>query len=447
MRRLGLRSRLTIAVSLGAALALAALTAGFNLALRSSLHHDADQVVSARASAALDTLRVEHGRVHSAEAPDQGAVDAQVWVYSGRRPIERPPAPRTVQRLAASLAGGPIRYADESATDTRLYAVPVVRSGQRAGTVVAGLSLVPYERTASRALTASIIFAGATLLVIVAAAGWIVGRALRPVARMTAEAATWSERDLDHRFNVGEPYDELTQLAATFDRMLDRLAASLRHEQRFSAELSHELRTPLTAISAEAELGLAREREPAEYRRALEVIRSRATQLQRTLETLVAAARAESSAMRGTADAMEVAERARESCAALARQRGIAISVAPPRTPLRLGVDADAAERILAPVLENACRYGRHSVRLSVNGGADAVEFFIADDGPGVEAGEREAIFEPGVRGAAGNGSGGDGGAGLGLALARRLARALGGDVKYVENAGGAAFVARVPFG
>ena len=52
--------------------------------------------------------------------------------------------------------------------------------------------------------------------------------------------------------------------------------------------------------------------------------------------------------------------------------------VAPPRTPLRLGVDADAAERILAPVLENACRYGRHSVRLSVKGGADAVEFFIA---------------------------------------------------------------------
>ncbi len=447
MRRLGLRTRLTVAVSLGAALALAALTAGFNLALRSSLHHDADQVVSARASAALDTLTVEHGRVHTAEAPDQGAVDAQVWVYSGRRPIERPRAPRTVQRLAASLAGGPIRYADESATDTRLYAVPVVRAGQRAGTVVAGLSLQPYERTASRALTASIIFAGATLLVIIAAAGWIVGRALRPVARMTAEAAAWSERDLDHRFNAGEPHDELTRLAATFDRMLDRLAASLRHEQRFSAELSHELRTPLTAISAEAELGLAREREPGEYRRALEVIRTRATQLQRTLETLVAAARAESSAMRGTADAMEVAERARESCSALARARGIAITVAPPRNALRVGADADAAERILVPLLENACRYGRRSVTLSVKGGADAVEFFIADDGPGVEVEEREAIFEPGVRGAAGNGSGGDGGAGLGLALARRLARALGGDVRYVEDAGGAAFVARVPFG
>jgi len=448
MRRLGLRSRLTVVVSLGAALALGALTAGFNLALRSSLHHDADQVLSARASAALDTVTVEHGRVRSAEAPDQAAVDAQVWIYSGRRAIEQPPAPPAVQRLADSLVGGPIRYADDSAADTRLYVVPVVRSGQRVGTVVAGLSLEPYERTASRALIASLLFAGATLLVIVAAARWIVGGALRPVARMTAEAATRSERDLDHRFNAGEPHDELTRLAATFDRMLDRLAASLRHEQRFSAELSHELRTPLTAISAEAELALAREREGDEYRRALEVIRTRAAQLQRTLETLVAAARAESSAIRGTADATEVAERARDSCTALARERGIGITVAPPPTPLRIGVDADAAERILAPLLENACRYGRRSVRLSVKGGADAIEFLVADDGPGVEAGEREGIFEPGVRGAAaGNSSGGDAGAGLGLALARRLARALGGDVEHLENAGGAVFVARVPFG
>ncbi len=448
MRRLGLRSRLTIIVALGGVLALGALTAGFNLALRSSLHDDADKVLSGRASAALGAVTVRHGRVGSQEAPDQGVVDAQVWVYSGQRAIERPRAEPAVQALAESLVGGPIRYADESATDTRLYAVPVERGGRRAGTVVAGLSLEPYERTASRALVASLIFAGATLLLIVAAAAWIAGRALRPVARMTTEAATWSERDLDHRFNAGEPHDELTRLAATFDRMLDRLAASLRREQRFTAEVSHELRTPLTAISAEAELTLARARSGDEYRRALEVIRTRATQLQRTLEALLAAARAESSAARGTADAMEVAERATESCEPLAHARGIAISVTPPELPLRVAADVDATERILAPLLENACRYGHRAVSLSVNGGSGVVEFRVADDGPGVDAAEREGIFEPGVRGgAASNGMPDDAGAGLGLALARRLARAVGGEVEYAGNSGGAVFVARVPFG
>jgi signal transduction histidine kinase len=448
VKRLGLRNRLIVIAALGGALTLGALTAGFNLALRSSLRDDADKVLAGRASAALDTLSIRHGRVGSQEAPDQGVVDAQVWVYSGRRAIERPRAQSTIQALATSLVGGATRYADDSTTDTRLYAVPVERAGRRVGTVVAGLSLEPYERTASRALVASLVFAGATLLLIVAAAAWVVGRALRPVARMTAEAATWSERDLDHRFNAGEPHDELTRLAATFDRMLDRVASSLRHEQRFTAELSHELRTPLTAISAEAELALARDREGGEYRQALEAIRTRTTQLQRTLEALLAAARVESSAARGTADATEVAERARESCEPLARERGVTITVAPPRLPLRVAADVDTAERTLAPLLENACRYGHRAVSLSVNGGPHAVEFRVVDDGPGVDASEREGIFEPRVRGAAPrNGLRDDAGAGLGLALARRLARAVGGDVECDDNSGGAVFQARLPVG
>src|SRR5689334_17553370 len=319
MRRIGLRDRLIIIVSLGAALAIGALTLIFNLTLRSSLQQDANSVVSARATAALGTVAVENGQVSSREAPDQGAVDAQVWIYSGQRSVERPRASQSVQALAESLARGPTGYADDSATDTRLYATPITHGGHRVGTAVAALSLEPYERSASRTLVASLIFAGAVLALIVAGAAWSVRRALRPVDRMTAEAASWSESDLDHRFNVGEPHDELTRLASTFDHMLDRLATSLRREQRFSAELSHELRTPLAAISAEAELALARKRQGDEYRAALEVISSRAKQLERTLEALLAAARAESGADLGTSDAMQVAEQATEACEPLAR--------------------------------------------------------------------------------------------------------------------------------
>ena len=73
---------------------------------------------------------------------------------------------------------------------------------------------------------------------------------------MTRQAAEWSEHDLERRFSQGPPRDEFTTLAATLDGLLDRVAASLRHEQMLTAELSHELRTPLTAISAEAQYAL-----------------------------------------------------------------------------------------------------------------------------------------------------------------------------------------------
>jgi signal transduction histidine kinase len=446
MSRLGLRGRLTVVVSIAAAAVLAALTAGFNLALRSSLHHDADKVLAARATAVLGTLQVGGGGVRAAEAPDQGAVDARIWVYSGPRAVERARAPRSVERAAEALAGAPRGYTEDANTDTRLYAVPVVQGGQRAGTVVAGISLEPYERTASRALVASLVFAGAVLALIMLAVRWVVGGVLRPVARMTDQAAASTERDVDHRFGAGEPHDELTRLAATFDLMLDRLAASLRHEQRFSAELSHELRTPLAAIAAESELALRREREPSEYRRALETIASRARQLERTLETLVAAARAESSVPRGTADAGEVAERAAESCSSLAADRAIEVSVAQPGVPLRLGVEADTGERILAPLVENACRHAASTVKLEAAADPTAVEFRVIDDGPGIDPADRERIFEPGERGAS-SGADRDGGAGLGLPLARRLARAVDGDVDYLESASETVFRARLPLG
>ena len=134
------------------------------------------------------------------------------------------------------------------------------RRGPRVGTVVAGVALAPYDETATIALVGSLGLAVALLAAVALLSHWILGKALLPVSRMTDDAAAWSDHDLDRRFDRGEPYDELTRLAATLDALLERLSASLRHEQRLTAELSHELRTPLAKIAAETELALRRER-------------------------------------------------------------------------------------------------------------------------------------------------------------------------------------------
>jgi two-component system, OmpR family, sensor kinase len=444
MSRFSLRTRLTILVTVAAAITLAVLTAGFNLLLRSNLDADANRVLEARASAALEGISVEGGSIGVKESPDRAAPDSQVWIYRGTQNLERPPGPPSLQTLADSLAAGPRARAEDAGSDVRLLAVPVLQRGERAGTVVSAISLEPYEHSASKALGASLIYGAAALLLIVVATRLVVTRALRPVAEMTAEAADWSEHDLDHRFNVGEPSDELTQLAATFDSMLARLASSLRHEQLITAELSHELRTPLAAIVTEAELALRRDRGDDEYREALRGIADRASQMETTLETLMAAARAESLEDMGTAPAVVVGEKAISACDSIAQISRIDLTLDSSGEGLRVDADADTAERILVPLIENGCRYGRSQVRLTIVPNGDSVEFQVEDDGPGLRPEETDRVFEPGFRGAAGS-SGDHSGAGLGLALSRRLARAVGGDVEALSNGAGGTFRARIP--
>ena len=119
--------------------------------------------------------------------------------------------------------------------------------------------------------------------------------------------------------------------------------------------------------------------------------------------------------------------------------------MAEPARPVRIGVDSDLAERILQPIVENACRYGASWVRVAIGRDNGSVLYSIEDDGPGVADDEHNRIFEPGVRGGATR-EGSDQGAGLGLALARRLARSVDGDV-VAEPGRGGRFLIRMPSG
>ena len=447
MSRLGLRGRLFVVVVATVAVVLTALLAVFNLVLDGTLDGNARDLARSRATAEVSSLRFEHGALKAGAEPDGRSADAYLWIFAGTRALERPSASRVLERAAQSLAGASPHFVDVSDTDTRLYAAPVVVRGRRVGTVVAGVSLVPYEETRATALGASLVFGAIALVLVALAARWLLASSLRPVVQMTRQAARWSERDLEQRFALGPPHDELTELAATLDGLLDRLAASLRHERLFSAELSHELRTPLARILAETEVALRRDRDTREYREALELINASAGQLSRIVDALVTAARYEAGGERATADAAAVAEGAAATCVGLAGERQVALEVTPPSHPLRVGVDADLAERILQPVIENACRYGSSSVRIGVARDRSTVLYAIEDDGPGIEQDESEQIFEPGVRGAAVQARGGHNGAGLGLSLARRLARSVDGDVLAEVNAGGGRFLVRLPSG
>jgi two-component system, OmpR family, sensor kinase len=435
------RTRLLLIVVVALTLALGAATFGFNLLLARSTSRDANSFLAARAAAALGLIHVVHGKLHVTETTDDSLGSSRVWIFRGTQLIQSPRVRPETESAARSLAGGPPRLLNVRDTDTRLYAVPIVAEGQRVGTLVTGLSLAPYEQTRRRALAASITFFIVLLAIVGSAVWWLLRSALRPVAQMTEQAAAWSEQDLDRRFDLGVPHDELTRLGSTLDGLLDRLAASLRHERRFSAELSHELRTPLAKLMAEAEVALRRDRTTEAYRESLGVVIENAQQIARIVDTLVAAAQ-HSAQPQGVANAQDVAAAIVAACTDEATARGVELALASSSERVRVGVDRDLAERILHPVVENACRYGRSAVRVAVAREGSTVLFSVDDDGPGVADAEQETIFEPAVRGSAGRSA--PTGAGLGLALSRRLARAASGDVVASPDIRGR-FVVRLP--
>jgi signal transduction histidine kinase len=446
LRTVSVRSRLTLVLGGGAVALTIALVAGFNVVLREGLRHDIDNLLTARTSAALASIAVHGNRLRAREAPGDDGLDRQVWVfYANGKVFERPPASPAADAGAAAAARTLGRFRDVAALDLRLYSLPIVRNGRTVGTVVAGTSLAPYEDSARRALLASAVLGALVLAAMLALLRSTIAAALRPVDRMTAEAAAWSVNELDHRFVDAGPRDELTRLAATFNDLLARLGASFRHEQRFSAEMSHELRTPLAKLIAEAELSMRRERTPEAYRAALSTIAREAHDMQRVIETLVAVARTQADPRSVTSDAGAVAT------AVVNRLRGarqdIEIAMHAPARALRLGVDHDLAERVLAPIVANAVRYAGTHAAVELRQTDGVVEFVVTDDGPGVPADQRESIFTPGFRGAAPpRDAARSEGAGLGLALARRLADAAGGSVRVdADDGGGGRFVVALP--
>jgi signal transduction histidine kinase len=438
-----LRGRLSALALLATTTAVALLVLGFNLILATTLHADVESRLRTHAAAAATTVRATDSGLHRRESPDDEAIDSRLWIFEGTKAIERPITTPAVDSIAVALAGHSHVFRHIAHPPTLLYALAVTHEDRRVGTVVVAQSLAAYDRTKNVALMGSLAL-GAFVLIAVYGVTWMtIGRALRPVAQMTRSAGDWSESDLDRRFGPEPRPDELGQLAATFDALLDRVSASLRREQRLSAELSHELRTPLSRIVAEVELLQRRERSPAVRQEALAGIARSAEQMRRILDTLMTAARAEGAAHRGrSALAPTLSAVAAEWTDHLA-ERGVGLELDPPADGVHVGADAELVERVLAPLLDNAQRYARSQVRIDAGPSAGRVLVRVRDDGPGIAPGAEEAIFEPGARDERVNGHSG---AGLGLALSRRLARAAGGDVTATAVPGeGATFLVDLP--
>ncbi|MEO1060727.1 MAG: HAMP domain-containing sensor histidine kinase [Actinomycetota bacterium] len=274
------------------------------------------------------------------------------------------------------------------------------------------------------------------VLVVAAAAAWIIaGRTVSPVERIRATADGIEAADLGRRIGMERGADELVALAASFDRMLDRLEEAAHVQRDFVAETSHELRTPLAVLQTNIDLLLQDpDADLAAHREAADTTRRSVARLRTLVDDLLLTARAGARGIdHDPAPAYDllaavVAARTAEEQARLGLPDDEGAPV--------VEVDAASVERALRNLVDNALERTDGAISLGVGRLGGWCGLGVRDRGSGVDA--ALAIFEPYVSGS--------GGTGLGLAIADQVARAHGGAVTVRSApAEGATFVLWVP--
>ncbi|CAM8626377.1 HAMP domain-containing sensor histidine kinase [Sphingobium sp.] len=232
--------------------------------------------------------------------------------------------------------------------------------------------------------------------------------------------------------------DELAELAANTNAMLDQVERLVEAQRAVSDQTAHEIRTPLMHLDTRILKAMEGTQDEA-LLRTLDQSRAEIRGVVRLLDSLldIAGTQAMRGDLRGLAevDLSDIAESLADLYGASAEDLGIGFHarIAP---GVRARADPMQMTRLMSNLLDNAFKYvpSGGSIVLELAPGPHIV---VQDDGPGIPPADRERVFERYVRldGARG------GGHGLGLSLARAIAERHELSLHVEEAAPGARFV------
>ncbi|MBO9521147.1 MAG: HAMP domain-containing protein [Nocardioidaceae bacterium] len=427
---MSLRTRITLVASLLSAVVLAAGSVLLVVRLDHSLTTSSDRASLARL--AEMAAQVRDGSL-CADLPDAGDGLVQVVGDDGSV-LAASPNLRGQPAIATFTAeGSPVlrqlRAPDDQETEEyRVWARHVTGPGG-SGTVYVGDS-TESVREATAGLRHLLYVAVPGGLAVTALATWLlVGRALRPVERIRADVAAISSTDLGRRVPEPPSRDEVGRLARTMNAMLARLEEARAREHEFVADASHELLSPLAATRAMLESG--DDPSPA-------ALLAENAGMERIVRQLLFLAR-DQAGTRPVLTGVDLDDLVLEEAARLRAITPVVVDTSGVSAGPVHG-DREELRHLVRNLLENAARHATGTVTVGVALRDETVRLDVLDDGPGVEPGLREQVFERFTRGEHRR----DGGAGLGLAIVRTVAERLGGEVELLDGSG-AHFQVRLP--
>ncbi len=230
-------------------------------------------------------------------------------------------------------------------------------------------------------------------------------------------------------------------------RVAAPVEAARRRQLDFTADASHELRTPLSVIEANTSLALSQERDSEWYKGAFGRVEQEALRMHHLLEDMLWLARFDAARMASSTDSVDLTTVVRQTVdrfSAVAQKRHLALSLDAPEEAVAVSASADMLDRLVAVLVDNACKYtpegGRVYVAVTVGGGHPTLT--VEDSGPGIADGDRERIFDRFHRSL--ETAAKTDGAGLGLAIADAVVKVTRGRWSIGSSTlGGARFSVR----
>ncbi|MEU7000625.1 HAMP domain-containing sensor histidine kinase [Nonomuraea sp. NPDC046570] len=284
---------------------------------------------------------------------------------------------------------------------------------------------------------------GLVTLLIVGLITWITsltaGKALRPVKTIKNELAEITTTDLGRRVPPTPHRDEIGDLALTVNQTLDRLEAAVEQQRRFASDASHDLRSPITAMRAQVEEAMLHP-EDADWNATGEALLSSLDRLQAIVSDLLTLAKLDAGAP-GAKEPVDLAELTTSELARRQVGKRIVHDLAP---GVVVTGDRLRLARLLTNLLDNAERHAETTITVTVARGEEGAVLEVQDDGAGIAAEQREAVFHRFTRLDASRNRDA-GGTGLGLPIAREIAQAHGGTLWLADSGSGARFVLHLP--
>ncbi len=254
------------------------------------------------------------------------------------------------------------------------------------------------------------------------------------------------EGRLDRRIRLKGPED-MQRVGRRLEWLRKRLVALEAERTRVMRHVSHELKTPLATLREGASLldeGVAGPLTPQQAKIA-GIMQTHSVRLQVLIDGLLnlqQASHARDQMETGPVRLDKVVEQTLDTYQLAARDRHLRVTGS--LAPLTVEGGGEALATLASNLVSNAIKFspdgGTVRVTLAREGGQAVLD--VVDEGPGIRPEERERVFEPFFRGAAGKGVSG---AGLGLAIAQEFALAHRGSLQVVEREQGGHFRVQLP--